>query len=84
MIGSRNRLSRERDPISRKHISGGNTLVQGNRVLKNDSVDGPVSTRKVSKGADDMIHPKETLAKKLTASRQKSSVRKGKASTGRL
>ncbi|KAJ8633023.1 hypothetical protein MRB53_026359 [Persea americana] len=84
MVGSRNRLSRERDPLSTAHNSGQNKLVQGNQVLKNVNTDGPVRTTRVSKEADSMTSPKEKHTAKLTTPRQKSSLRKAKASNGSL
>lgn len=84
MVGSRNRLSRVRDSFSRAHNLGQNKLVQGNQVLKNVTTDVPVHTRRVSKEADSMTRPKEKHTAKLTTPRQKSSLRKGKASNGGL
>lgn len=79
MIGSRNRLSRDRQSITKaNNLVGQTTPAEGKRVLKNANAESPVNGKRVLKEAHSKVLPKEKNATEVSVPRQKACLRKGK------
>lgn len=83
MIGSRNRLARERSSNLKKHNWGQNTPADGK--VKCAKAESPINMRR-GRGPKEAVDNKTRLDEKkgleeLTAPRQKSYIRKGKPSS---